>query len=245
MSTKIKCLLLDDELPGLALLKMLCEQQPELEVIKAFNSPVTLLEEAPKLDFDLLITDIEMPGMNGLQVADALKDKAIIFTTAYKNFAVEAFDRDAIDYVVKPVKPERLQHAIQKVAQYLATTTAPAIAAPVVKQIQLNTDKGKALISSDKIFSVVTSKVDSRDKILFLNDNTKMTVKNCSFEKLLDMLPADEFSRINKKAIIALKHVQFYTHDLVTADRLLPDGSHFTFPLSEIYRADFIKKVKV
>lgn len=97
MNTKIKCLLLDDELPGLTLLKMLCEQQPELEVIKAFNSPVTLLQEAPNLDFDLLITDIEMPGMNGLQVADALKGKAIIFTTAYKNFAVDAFDRDAID----------------------------------------------------------------------------------------------------------------------------------------------------
>ncbi len=244
MNTKIKCLLLDDELPGLTLLKMLCEQQPELEVIKAFNSPVTLLQEAPNLDFDLLITDIEMPGMNGLQVADALKGKAIIFTTAYKNFAVDAFDRDAIDYVVKPVKPERLQHAIQKVAQHLATLqTAPAETTP--KQIQLNTDKGKALISTDKIFCLITSTVDSRDKILFLNDDTRMTVKNFSFEKLLDMLPTEEFCRINKKAIIAIKHVQFYTHDLVTADRLQPDGSHFTFPLSEIYRNDFVKKVRV
>ena len=243
MNTKIRCLLLDDELPGLTLLKMICEQQPELEVIKAFNSPATLLEEAPKLEFDLLITDIEMPGMNGLQVADHFKGKAIIFTTAYKNFAVDAFDRDAIDYVVKPVKPERLQHAIQKVAQFLAAATPAAASAP--KQIQLNTDKGKALISTDKIFCLVTSKVDSRDKILFMSDNTKMMVKNCSFEKLLDMLPAEEFCRINKKAIIALKHVQFYTHDLVTADKLLHDGSHYTFPLSEIYRNDFIKKVRI
>ncbi|MFP9113845.1 LytR/AlgR family response regulator transcription factor [Flavobacterium sp. RHBU_3] len=244
MNTKIKCLLLDDELPGLTLLKMLCEQQPELEVIKAFNSPLTLLQEAPNLDFDLLITDIEMPGMNGLQVADALKGKAIIFTTAYKNFAVDAFDRDAIDYVVKPVKADRLQHAIQKVAQYLsANATATPPSAP--KQIQLNTDKGKALISTDKIFCFMTSDVDSRDKILLLSDNTRMTVKNFSFEKLLDMLPQEEFCRINKKAIIAIKHVQFYTHDLVTADKLLPSGSHYTFPLSEIYRNDFVKKVRV
>lgn len=241
MNTKIKCLLLDDELPGLALLKMLCEQMPELEVIKAFNSPLTLLDEAPALDFDLLITDIEMPDMNGLQVADALKGKAVIFTTAYKNFAVDAFDRNAVDYVVKPIRPERLKQAVEKVAEKLAALPH-SVTAP--KQIQLNTDKGKALIPVEKIFAVVPSKVDSRDKILFLNDTTKITVKNCPFEKLLELLPQADFCRINKKAIIALKHVQFYTHDIITADCLQPDGSHFTFPLSEIYRSDFIKKVK-
>jgi DNA-binding LytR/AlgR family response regulator len=219
---------------------MLCEQMPELEVIKAFNSPELLLQEQANLEYDLLITDIEMPGMNGLQVADAIKGKAIIFTTAYKNFAVDAFDRDAVDYVVKPVRQERLQQAVQKVASRMAK---PEVQVP--KQIQLNTDKGKALIGIDTLFCIVTSKIDSRDKILFLNDGTKITAKNCSFEKLLDMLPEKDFSRINKKAIIAIKHVQFYAHDIITADRLLPDGTHYTFALSEIYRTDFIKKVKI
>lgn len=238
MNTKIRCLLLDDELPGLTFLKMVCEQMDELEVVKAFNSPLTLLDEWQSLDFDLLITDIEMPGMNGLQVADAIKGKAIIFTTAYKNFAVDAFDRDAVDYVVKPVKPERLLQAVQKVAARMAKPKE------VAKQIQLNTDKGKALISTGKIFCMVTSTIDSRDKILFLNDGSKITVKNSSFEKLLEMLPEAEFCRINKKAIIALKHVQFYSHDEITADIIYPDGRNFTFPLSEIYRNDFMKKVK-
>lgn len=239
MNTKIRCLLLDDELPGLTFLKMLCEQIDELEVVKAFNSPEILLNEWKSLDFDLLITDIEMPGMNGLQVADAIKGKAIIFTTAYKNFAVDAFDRDAVDYVVKPIKPERLRQAVQKVAARMAKPEEP------VKQIQLNTDKGKALINTVKIFCVVTSAIDSRDKLLFLNDGSKITVKNSSFEKLLEMLPDAEFCRINKKAIIALRHVQFYSHDEITADITHPDGKNFTFPLSEIYRNDFMKKVKV
>ncbi|PZR24291.1 MAG: two-component system response regulator [Flavobacterium psychrophilum] len=238
MNTKIKCLLLDDELPGLTFLKMVCEQMDELEVVKAFNSPQALLDEWESLDFDLLITDIEMPGMNGLQVADAIKGKAIIFTTAYKNFAVDAFDRDAVDYVVKPVKQERLLQAVQKVAARMAKP------AEVTKQIQLNTDKGKALINTGKIFCMVTSTIDSRDKILFLNDGSKTTVKNISFEKLLEMLPAAEFCRINKKAIIALKHVQFFSHDEIVADMVHPDGKNFTFPLSEIYRNDFMKRVK-
>jgi len=240
LNTKIRCLLLDDELPGLTLLKMLCEQIDELEVVKAFNSPEILLNEWESLDFDLLITDIEMPGMNGLQVADAIKGKAIIFTTAYKNFAVDAFDRDAIDYVVKPVKPERLLQAVQKVAAHIARPKETAIH----KQIQLNTDKGKALIHTGKIFCMVTSTIDSRDKILFLNDSSKITVKNISFEKLLEILPESEFCRINKKAVIALKHVQFYSHDEIIADVIYPDGKNFTFPLSEIYRNDFMKKVK-
>jgi len=240
LNTKIRCLLLDDELPGLTMLKMLCEQMPELEVVKAFNDPRILLQEESKLEYDLLITDIEMPGMNGLQVADALKGKAIIFTTAYKNFAVDAFDRDAVDYVVKPVKQERLHQAVLKVAGRIAK---PVVKEP--KQIQLNTDRGKARIAHDKIFCMMTSKIDSRDKILILNDGAKITAKNASFEKLLEMLPQNEFCRINKTTIIALKHVQFYAHDIVTADIQLPDGTHYTFPLSEIYRTDFVKKVKV
>lgn len=240
MNTKIRCLLLDDELPGLTMLKMLCEQMPELEVVKAFNDPLILLKEQEILEYDLLITDIEMPGMNGLQLADALKNKAVIFTTAYKNFAVDAFDRDAVDYVVKPVKQERLHQAVLKVAGRIAK---PAIKEN--KQIQLNTDKGKALIAGDKIFCIVTSKIDSRDKILFLNDNTKITAKNTSFEKLLEKLPQNDFCRINKTTIISLKHVHFYSHDVITADMLLPDGNHYTFSLSEIYRTEFIKKVKI
>jgi len=95
---------LDDELPGLTYLKMLCEQLPELEVVKAFNNPKLFLAEVPNVDFDLCILDIEMPEMNGLQVANLLNGKPVIFTTAYKEYASEAFDINAIDYVSKPIK---------------------------------------------------------------------------------------------------------------------------------------------
>ena len=240
MNTKIRCLLLDDELPGLAYLKMLCEQIEELEVVKAFNSPQTLLDEWQSLDFDLLISDIEMPGMNGLQVADIVEGKAIIFTTAYKNFAVDAFDRDAVDYVVKPVKLDRLKQAIQKVAMRKAVT-----APKKPKQINLNTDKGKALINVNDIFCVLTSDIDSRDKIIALTDNTKLLAKNISFEKLLEALPNPDFCRINKKTLLALRNVQFYNHDEITANILTAEHKPYVFPLSEIYRADFMSKVKV
>lgn len=239
MNTKIKCLLLDDELPGLTFLKMICEQQPQLEVVKAYNNPQLLLAEWQDMDFDLLITDIEMPGTNGLQVAEALRGKAIIFTTAYKDFALDAFEKNAVDYLVKPVKPERLQQAIEKAGKFLSGQKRVK-----PKQVQLNTDKGKALIDPDKMFCIITSDIDSRDKILVMNDGSRIIVKNASFEKLIDMLPADDFIRINKKTAIAIRNVAYYTHEEIKANVNQPDGTPYTFPLSEIYRSAFSEKVR-
>ena len=90
----------------------MCEQIPDLEVVRAFNNPQVLLTEIENLDFDFCILDIEMPQLNGLQVAKLLKGKPVIFTTAYKEYAADAFDMDAVDYVQKPVKIERLHQAI-------------------------------------------------------------------------------------------------------------------------------------
>ena len=71
---------------------MWCEQIPELKIVKAFNNLKKLLTEFPELDFDLCISDIEMPGIEGLTLASLLQNKMVIFTTAYKDYAAEAFD---------------------------------------------------------------------------------------------------------------------------------------------------------
>lgn len=238
MNTKIRCLLLDDELPGLTYLKMICEQMPELEVVKAYNSPEQLLREQDPEDYDLLISDIEMPGLNGLQVADAIKGKPVIFTTAYKNFAVDAFDRDAVDYVVKPVKPERLRQAVHKAMARIEKQEGEP------QQIQLNTNKGKALIDVSKIFAILTSDIDSRDKFIILDDGSEIMAKNASFQKLLTLLPAKHFCQINKQTVLNTRHVRYYLHDEITADITAPDGKPYTFSLSEIYRSHFMERVK-
>jgi len=237
LSTKIKCLLLDDELPGLAYLKMLCEQIDGLEVVKAFNNPAMFLEQQAGLDYDLLISDIEMPGINGLEIADAVKGKAIIFTTAYKNFAADAFDRDVTDYIVKPVKAERLQQAIYKVVlRNKAEKVKP-------RQIQLNTDRGRAVIDTALIFCIIPSEIDSRDKLVILSDNSTFIAKNISFEKLLQELPDAGFCRINKKAVLSVKHVKFFSNNEIISDIINNNGRPYTFPLSDIYRSDFLDKL--
>lgn len=239
MNIKLKCLLLDDELPGLTYLKMLCEQLPELEVVKAFNNPKLFLQELSSLEFDFCILDIEMPEMNGLQVANLLNGKPVVFTTAYKEHAAEAFDLDAADYVRKPVKKERLQQAVHKVMSRLNNKNAKT------QFIQLNTDKGKALIFFDNLCYVKTSDIDSRDKLALLFDQTTITLKNISFEKLQDQLPPAEFVRINKKELIALKAVQAYAADEIITNLPSSAGNTIRLTLSEAYKKEFIQKVKL
>ncbi len=239
MNTKLKCLLLDDELPGLTYLKMLCEQIPELEIVKAFNHPEKLLEEIPKLDFDLCISDIEMPGIDGLTLAKLLQNKLVIFTTAYRDYAAEAFDIDAVDYITKPVTKERLQKAVAKASERFDKV-------PIAKKfIQLNTDKGKALLYFDQIAYIKTALTDSRDKEVFLMDGSSLILKNINFDSLLSQLPETDFCRVNKKEIIAITAVKFFSHNEITLKHQDKNGKFTTLLLSETYRSDFLLKVKI
>lgn len=237
MNNPLRCLLLDDELPGLMYLKILCEQIPELEVVKAFNRTDAFLAEVSALDFDLCIMDIEMPGMNGLQVANLLRGKPVIFVTAYKEYAAEAFDLDAIDYIRKPFKRERLQDAILKAQKRILQNKSTR------QFIQLNTDKGKALVFFDQLLYVKTSEIDSRDKIALLTDGTQIVFKNISFEKLLGELPWDDFVRVNRKELVAVKSVKVYSTDQVTTNIQI-DGKNLILGLSELYKNNFLKAIR-
>ena len=231
---------MDDELPGLTYLKMLCEQISDLEVVKVFESPVTLLSEVNDLEFDICIMDIEMPEMNGIQVANLIKNKPIIFTTAYDDHAAEAFDIDAVDYVRKPIKMERLQLAVEKAKNRVNQLRIEK------KFIQLNTDKGKAILFFDQIAYVRASDIDSRDKIAQLMDGSLIVLKNISFQKLKTLLPVADFVRINKKEVIALKTVLLFSYEEITTNiKTLEDSKPLKLVLSEVYREEFLKRVKI
>ena len=235
MNTKIKCLLLDDELPGLTYLKMLCEQIPELEIVKVFNNPEKLLAEAPNLDFDLCILDIEMPDLNGMAVANLLENKYIIFTTAYKEFAVEAFEIDAVDYITKPVKKERLEKAVAKVLKRIEKQEQKQF-------ISINTNKGKSVLFFDHLLYIKASDTDSRDKVAFLKDGSTLVLKNISYEKLQEKLSKVRFCRINKREIIAVSIVNFFTHDEITTNVMLPNGKPLVLSLGISFKDDFLTR---
>lgn len=238
MTTKLKCLLLDDEIPALSYMKVLCEEIPDVEVVKAFNDSSKFLEAIHNLDFNTCILDIQMPNYTGLEVAQHLKDKLIIFTTAYKEFAAEAFDLNAVDYIRKPLQKDRFEKAISKAKAILETQKTPE-----KKQALWNTDKGKTVLGFNEMLMITSSETDSRDKIVYLENGQNITIKNTSFEQLLSVLPIEKFCRVNKKEIISLKTVVHFTSDEIKTNIQLKNGSKINLPLSEVYRDEFKLKI--
>ncbi len=230
---------MDDELLGLSFLKLICEQIPDIEVVKAFNNPSVFITEFKNYDFDFCILDIEMPEINGLQVAKLIGNKPVIFTTAYTEFAADAYDLNAVDYVRKPVKVERLQQAISKVKLQFSTQKTKR------QSFQINTNKGKSIVFFDQLFSISTSEIDSRDKDARLTDGSSLVLKNISFEKLKQLLPPTEFIQINKKEMIATNSILSFTYDQILVKVPFDNDSQKKYVLSEVFRTDFILKVKI
>lgn len=253
MNTKLRCILLDDELPNLQYLRLICEQVPGLEIVKAFNDPAKCLAEQASLDYDFCILDIEMPGLGGLEVAQLLKPKPVIFTTGYKEYAAEAFDLDAVDYVRKPITRERFEKAIQKMAErFPATSSAPAAF------VRLNTHKGKMLVYFDQLLLITASAADARDKTALLENGQEIVLKNISFGELLSLLPEKQFCRVNKSSVVAIRAIDYFSFDEITTtiavragqDRDIRDGQDHSprdgkvikLTLSEAYRSQFVAR---
>lgn len=232
-------MLLDDELLALQYLKLCCEELPNLEITKVFNQVEQFLEQYERLDADFCIIDIEMPGMNGLDLAKKIAPLPVIFTTAYKEFAFEAFELEAVDYIPKPVNKERLLKAIEKIRSNKRLNKKHT------DSIQFNTDKGKAVLSVEQIVYIKSSEIDPRDKLLSLEDGSSMTVKNLSFEKIQQLLPESKFCRVNKKELLALKAVKFFSADEITTSIQMKNNEFLKIALGSSYRNDFIQKIKL
>ena len=116
--TRLRTMIVDDEPLAIERLEILCSEHPVIEIVGTANDGVAALRCAQQLTPDLIFLDIGMPKMDGINAARALalmdKKPAIVLVTAYDNFAVEAFDLDVIDYVLKPVSSERLGRAIAR-----------------------------------------------------------------------------------------------------------------------------------
>jgi two-component system, LytTR family, response regulator len=237
MDTKLRCILLDDELPGLTYLKLLLQQIEDVEVVRAFNDSAKFIQESNSLEYDFCFLDIEVPGVKGIEVA-SLINKPVIFVTAYKEYAADAFDIEAVDYIKKPIQKDRLEKAIQKMRKVLFERGEQK------SYIQLNTDRGKALIYFDQVLHITTAEKDKRDKLLHLKDGKQLTLKNISFMELLDVLPSSRFCRINKKDIISLQTVLFISNDVVTTKIPSAGKQETVFLLGEAYQEDFLRKTR-
>jgi two-component system response regulator AlgR len=212
MTQPLRVLVVDDEELARMRLKSLVSEctEPRVTVVgEAANAAQALVWLATR-NCDLLLLDVQMPGRDGTQLAAELRLRnpapAVVFVTAYAEHALKAFDLEAVDYLTKPVKRERLHAALRRVAQRLAGITPAQPAAPAVE------DDGPVIVVSDRgrVIRVPVSEV------LYLKAELKyVTLRTAEHTHVLDDSLADleerlgdRFLRVHRNALVARRAVR-------------------------------------
>jgi len=216
----IRCLVIDDEPLARQLMESHIREVKSLQLVGTCETAMEAFEILHREPIDLLFLDIQMPGITGLNFLKSLKNPPrVIFTTAFTEHAVEAFELDAVDYLLKPVTFERFIKAVQKAGILKeATTTTPITTED--QAIFLKVDKRLVRINHHDIFYVEAS----GDYIKVVTEqNTYISYH--SLNKIAELLPGQQFIRIHKSFIINLRRIQFVEGNLVRIlDKELPIG---------------------
>ena len=234
---KIKVLLVDDEYLALQLLENFLQEVPQLELVAKTKSPVEAQNILNRENIDLLFLDIQMPTLSGVSLLKSLKKPPLtIFTTAYSDYALTAFDMNVVDYLLKPFSFERFLQAVDKAKTQLSNHTLPAAANPINQK-------------EDPLFLSV--KADGKiikvffDDILFiegLKEYVKIVCKNeriVTFERLKNLeaiLPVNQFLRVHKSYIINTAKVTAMEGNVLTI------GTYF-IPISRGKKEMVVKRI--
>ncbi|HEY1869616.1 MAG TPA: response regulator transcription factor [Chitinophagaceae bacterium] len=238
-SKKIRCLAVDDEPPALDILKKYIEMIPSLELTGTCNNAVEALDILQVENIDLIFLDIQMPQILGTDFIRTLKKPPkVIFTTAHRKFAVEGYDLDAVDYLLKPISFERFLKAVNKVMEVALQNpddkekTAGKKAA-TDSFIHFRADRKVLKIALDDILYIESLK----DYIKVIT-KTKTIITKQSISSLEDNLPGDAFIRIHRSYIVALDKIESYTSELVGIAKQ-------ELPISRMYRHEVEKVLKL
>ena len=199
----LKAMIVDDEAPARSELRFLLDEVGKTEVVAEAASVREAIEKLKEYPCDVLFLDINMPEATGLQFADALQHlkfpPAVVFVTAYSEYALGAFEVKAIDYLVKPVETDRLRQAINRVREHVL------LHAKAQKSERIPVEKAgkKILISIDQIIFVM-----ARDDYAYLQTETDRYFSTVSLAQLEKRLEGHGFFRVHRGYLVNLQMVQ-------------------------------------
>jgi two-component system LytT family response regulator len=220
----LKCVAIDDEPLATELISTYISRFPDLELLQIFEDAVSGAEYLQKTTVDLLFLDINMPDISGIDLARALDKKPmIIFTTAYKQFAYEGFELEAIDYLLKPIDFERFSKAIDKAIEYhnFKHNELPAVE-----------DASIYVQSEYRMVKIVLKHIEylesMEDYVKIHLENSPPVLTLIPLKKMLEKLPANDFKRIHRSFIVPVKRVRSVQNRKVklTAVELPISGSY-------------------
>lgn len=229
---KLKAIAIDDEPLALEIVKQYCAQHGDIELLQTFDNAVAGLEYINQCRPDLLFIDIDMPDMNGIDLVNRIRSRPmIIFTTAYKEFALEGFELEAVDYLLKPFSFERFEKAVQKAFSHYKAHNDTAKAGHIFVYSEYRMLK----IDLDNIIYIES--LDDYIKIHLADGKPVMTLM--PLKKISQDLPADQFMRIHRSYIAAAKYISSLSGRRI----ILTNGT--TLPVSESYAAQLARWTKL
>ncbi|SDF00323.1 two component transcriptional regulator, LytTR family [Mucilaginibacter pineti] len=200
----LKCIAIDDEPLALRLISEYVSRFPSLQLIKTFDDAISGAEFLKSKPVDLLFIDINMPDITGIDLVRSLEVKPIvIFTTAYKNFAYEGFELEALDYLLKPIDFKRFEKAVEKAVDYHQYKNKTNTEAP---------DESLYVYSEYRMVKIDLNSIEYIEsmedyiKIHITNEKTVLTLM--PLKKVLEKLPADKFQRIHRSYIVPVNKIR-------------------------------------
>lgn len=222
----LNCIIIDDEQPARALIREYIKRVPLLEVIGEFKNPVEAIPAMAAMEIDVLFLDIQMPGITGVEFIKTLKNKPdIILTTAYSEYALEGYELDVTDYLMKPIAFERFLKAINKIISRNSNnpTTLPAAGEEKKPFILVKSDgQTHKIMLNDILFIEGLREYVS----IHLTGNKKIITLE-ALKNMESNLP-DHFLRVHKSFIVNKDKVSSHSnHDLTIADKKIPIGMSY------------------
>lgn len=228
----IRCIAVDDEPDALGLIRTFSEQIPFLKVEAYCSDSVEAFPIIQQVKPDLLLLDIEMPDVNGIELYNKLnKEIFVIFTTAYSKYAVEGFNLNAIDYLLKPFDFSRFLKAIERVDKMMR-----------LQSMASQNENGdyiyvKSGYQNHKIILSDIFYIEAMDNHVRIHTPSKVYMPLLNMKGIMALLPSDRFVRIHRSYIVSVDKIKAFNRNHVTVgDRHIP--------LGKVYSSAFLEAIE-
>ena len=239
----LTCMIVDDEPLAVRLLESYVEKTPDLQLLASYTDSITAINAVKEQKPDLLFLDIQMPNIDGMELAHSLSaETRVIFTTAFKEYAYESYEVNALDFLLKPIRYNKFLSSIEKARKLFDIRQIASQPKQQPNTVFVRVDGEWRSIVVNQIIYVNGMK----DYVLFyLDGEKKPLVSHLTMKAVEEMLPSDKFLRIHRSYIVAVDKIQKVDRNdcVYIGDEIIhiPDGYLQNFQ-SFLETRSFIKK---
>jgi DNA-binding LytR/AlgR family response regulator len=231
----INCIIVDDEIHARKVLEKYIHDLPHINLVKSCKNALEAMEVLKVNSIDAMFLDINMPKLNGLNFLESLKNPPIVvITTAYREYAVDAYELDVIDYLHKPIPFPRFIKAISKVEEKLlvkaqiSVTSTREIIEKTTDFIFIKADKKTIKLNFGDI-----KYIEGLGDYIKIHTQTKTIISKIKVKKMEELLPQDQFFRVHRSFIIPIKLI-----DSIEGNQIEIEG--IKIPIGQMYRQAFM-----